>query len=67
MSDRYVTKKVFVVQIQGNTNGQTTGSEPGRGFHWEVREVATDLKIGPSYLEQAEAENACLKLNYPRS
>lgn len=64
MSERYVTKKVITASAQGNKSGQATG--PDSTHHWEVQEKSTGKTVGGSYAGQAEAEDACLKLNYPR-
>lgn len=65
MNERYVTKKVITANVQGRTNDQTTG--PNSTFHWEVQERSTGKKIAGPFAGQAEAEDVCLQLNYPRS
>ncbi|MGG4661006.1 MULTISPECIES: hypothetical protein [Pseudomonas] len=64
MNELYVAKKVHIPGVQGNNGGQTTG--PKSSFHWEVREKSTGKKVEGPFSGQAEAEEACLRLNYPR-
>ncbi|MEG0968922.1 MAG: hypothetical protein RSG92_26485 [Pseudomonas sp.] len=64
MSERYATEKVRTANVQGNSGGQNTG--PNSSFHWEVQEKSTGKTIEGPFTGQAEAEAACLRLNYPR-
>ena len=64
MDERYVTKKVITAKVQGNNNGHTNGLDSTQ--HWEVQEKSTGKTVGGPYAGQAEAEDACQKLNYPR-
>ncbi|NNJ15555.1 hypothetical protein CSV86_014650 [Pseudomonas putida CSV86] len=64
MNERYAAKKVITASVQGNSGGQNTGTSST--FHWEVQERSTGHKVEGPFVGQAEAENACLRLNYPR-
>ncbi|MEZ2877893.1 hypothetical protein ACBQ28_22535 [Pseudomonas lundensis] len=65
MNERYITKKVITANVQGKNNGHVTG--PDSTHHWEVQEKSTGNTVGGPYAGLAEAEDTCLKLNYPRS
>ena len=65
MNERYVTKKVLTANVQRNSNGQNTG--PASTFHWAVIEKASGAVIEEPFSGQAEAEDACLRLNKQRT